>query len=459
CGKYIINMLTWQIGALWLVIPILAMAASGTKLESGTCPLTAAGDSGCGGTPPPRPPDQARYDNYRIYNVEFENGEQIALFQKLEDQSDSLTFIGHAREIGQKLSILVAAHRVADFADLLKTYKLKHRVLTYNFQEKIDRNLGEVQPEDIDALQLDWQHFFHLKTIYEWMDKMAAKYPDRLTVLDMGTSTQGNAIKGVKLSSNPNNKAIFIESGIHAREWIAPAAATYIINELLTSQDPQVQRLAQDFNWIVFPCVNPDGYKYTFEHDRMWRKNRQLFGTCRGVDLNRNYPDHWNSAGASSDPTRYDFAGPSAGSELETQRVIEFIRANVGKEQIKTYIALHSYSQMLMFPYGYTKERVSNYDDLQEFGKKAAAAIKAESGRDYVSGSLYETIYPSSGGSMDWAHSEAGIPIAYTFELRGPPDSQDLFILPAVEILPTASEAFTAIRTIVDAAAEKGYYK
>ncbi|KAH8284556.1 hypothetical protein KR018_004302, partial [Drosophila ironensis] len=450
------NMLTSQIVAQWLVIPSLAMAASGTKLESGTCPLTKPADSGCGDAA--TPPDQARYDNYRIYNVEFENEQQIELFQKLEDQSDSLTFIGHAREIGQKLSILVAAHRVADFADLLKTYKLKHRVLTYNFQEKIDRNLGEVQPESIDASQFDWQHFFHLRTIYEWLDRMAEKFP-QLTVLDMGTSTQGNAIKGVKLVSNPANKAIFIESGIHAREWIAPATATYIINELLTSQDAQVQKLAKEYNWIVFPCVNPDGYKYTFEHDRMWRKNRQLFGTCRGVDLNRNYPDHWNSTGSSSDPTRYDFAGPSAGSELETQRLMAFIRENVGKEQIKTYIALHSYSQMLMFPYGYTKERVSNYADLQEFGQKASAAIKAESGRDYVSGSLYETIYPSSGGSMDWAHSEAGIPVAYTFELRGPPDSQDLFILPAVEIKPTASEAFTAIRTIVEAAAEKGYYK
>ncbi|KAH8232832.1 hypothetical protein KR026_000706, partial [Drosophila bipectinata] len=452
----IINMLTCLIRAQWLVIPILAMASSGTNLESGSCSVAKPAGSSClGGA---APPDQARYDNYRIYNVEFDNEEQIELFQKLEEQSDSLTFIGHAREIGQKLSILVAAHRVADFADLLQTYKLKHRVLTYNFQEKIDRNMGEVLPEDIDASKLDWQHFFHLKTIYEWLDKMAAKY-SQLTVLDMGTSTQGNPIKGVKLVGNPKNKAIFIESGIHAREWIAPATATYIINELLTSQDPQVQKLAKEYNWIIFPSVNPDGYKYTFEHDRMWRKNRQLFGTCRGVDLNRNYPDHWNSTGSSSDPTRYDYAGPSAGSELETKRLIEFIRENVGKEQIKTYIALHSYSQMLMFPYGYTKEHVSNYTDLQEFGQKASAAIKAESGRDYVSGNLYETIYPSSGGSMDWAHAEAGIPIAYTFELRGPPDSQDLFILPAVEIQPTASEAFTAIRTIVEAAAEKGYYK
>ncbi|XP_030373463.1 zinc carboxypeptidase [Scaptodrosophila lebanonensis] len=449
-------MLTWQIGVDLLVITILTMAACGSGVENvadGVCKT-----GGCGPVSAVRS-DQARYDNYRIYNVQFDNEEQIKLFQKLEDQSDSLTFIGHAREIGQKLSILVAAHRVADFADILKTYKMQHRVLTYNFQEKIDRNLREVIPEGIDPSKYDWHHYFHLKTIYEWIDQMAVKYPERLTVLDMGTSTQGNQIKGVKVGHNPSNKAIFIESGIHAREWIAPATATYIINELLTSTADYVQKLASNYNWIIFPCVNPDGYKYTFEHDRMWRKNRQLFGTCRGVDLNRNYPDHWNTTGSSSDPTRYDFAGPTSASELETQRLIEFIRNNVEKEHIKTYIALHSYSQMLMFPSGYTKERVPNYDDLQEFGKKAAAAIKAESGRDYVSGSLYETIYPSSGGSMDWAYSEAKIPIAYTFELRGPPDSEDLFILPAAEIQPTASEAFAAIRAIVEAAAEKDYYK
>lgn len=120
-------MLTWRIRAQWLVIPILAMASSGTNLDSGSCSVAKPADSSClGGV---APPDQARYDNYRIYNVEFDNEEQIELFQKLEEESDSLTFIGHAREIGQKLSILVAAHRVADFADLLKTYKLKHRVL------------------------------------------------------------------------------------------------------------------------------------------------------------------------------------------------------------------------------------------------------------------------------------------------------------------------------------------
>lgn len=108
--------LKWQISKRLLVILLLTMSASGNKTEGVTNDASVV-------------KDQARYDHYRIYNVQFDNEEQIKLFQKLEEQSDSLTFIGHAREIGQKLSILVAAHRVADFADLLKTYKLEHRVL------------------------------------------------------------------------------------------------------------------------------------------------------------------------------------------------------------------------------------------------------------------------------------------------------------------------------------------
>ncbi|XP_017491432.1 PREDICTED: zinc carboxypeptidase-like [Rhagoletis zephyria] len=319
--------------------------------------------------------------------------------------------------------------------------------------------MKEVLPAATAGSLFDWHHFFHLKTIYAWLEYMVSQYPKDLSLIDMGNSTQGVPIKGLKLSRNDSNKSIFIESGIHAREWIAPAAATFLINELLTAKEEAVQKLANEYNWIIFPCVNPDGYKYTFEHDRMWRKNRKLFGTCRGVDLNRNYPDHWNTTGASGDPCRYDYSGPSESSEIETMRLTEFLRANVEKEQIRAYIALHSYSQMIMFPYGYTKERVANYDDLQQFGHDAVGRIRELTGRNYTSGSLIETIYPSSGGSMDWAYSKMKVPIAYTFELRGPPDSSDMFILPSDEIRPTAQEAFAAIRSIIEGATEKGYFK
>lgn len=425
--------------------------------------------------------DQARYDFYRVYSVELTSNLHIRIFQKLEDQSDSCMIFGHARHPKQKLTVIVAAHKVADFVDLLKTYKITYRVLvsfrllnsyqhyaytqhrfvlqSYNFQHKINTNFWEVMPKGTDPRVFDWVHYFQLETIYAWMDMITKRYPNRVTLLDIGLSTMGIPIRGVKIGCRHNkNKAIFIESGIHAREWIAPATATFIINELLTSLDDETKRLSEKFNWIIFPVVNPDGYRYTFEGDRLWRKNRQMFGVCRGVDLNRNFPSYWNSSGTSGNPCRFDYAGPSAFSEIETRRLIKYVTDNVHREQIRAYLSFHSFSQMIMFPYSHCPDRVENYDDLKLFSAKASETIKRMSGRDYKTGSAYETIYPTSGGSKDWAYDDLHIPLAFTFELRGPPDTDYLFLLPAEEILPTAKETFAAIGTIVKEACMKGYF-
>lgn len=76
--------------------------------------------------------NKSRYDNYRLYHVHFENDEQVKVFQELEERSDSCIFIGHARAPGQKLSILVAAHKVADVTDLLERFNVEHEILVCN---------------------------------------------------------------------------------------------------------------------------------------------------------------------------------------------------------------------------------------------------------------------------------------------------------------------------------------
>jgi len=66
---------------------------------------------------------------------------------------------------------------------------------------------------------------------------------------------------------------IFFVSGIHAREWISPAAVTYFINELVTKSN-NYWDILQAVDFYFFPVVNPDGYEFTFESDRLWRKTR-----------------------------------------------------------------------------------------------------------------------------------------------------------------------------------------
>ena len=90
-----------------------------------------------------------------------------------------------------------------------------------------------------------------------------------------------------------NKPIIWIEAGIHAREWISPAVATFIVRELVEDYDEHPEYL-DNFNWYLLPVANPDGYAYTFSKNRMWRKNRSPQGkNCTGVDLNRNWDFHW----------------------------------------------------------------------------------------------------------------------------------------------------------------------
>lgn len=175
----------------------------------------------------------------------------------------------------------------------------------YNFQAKIDEQEKTVKPINTSAAEFGWQNYYHLRTIHDWLDLKCQNYSEILKPLDAGRSYEGHPLKGVKLSKKANNTAVFIEGGIHAREWISPATATFILNELLTSQDKDVQYIAENFDWIFFPVINPDGYKATFEKDRMWRKTRQPFGICRGTDLNRNWASAWNKTGSSPDPCAY----------------------------------------------------------------------------------------------------------------------------------------------------------
>lgn len=112
----------------WLLLSLVVTISQGANFctNSDKCALGTEPDSTAA------TPVLARYDYTRIYNVDLATTLQVQIFQSLEAASDSCIFMGHAREPGQKLTILVGAQKVADFEDLLQSYNVSHRLLRIN---------------------------------------------------------------------------------------------------------------------------------------------------------------------------------------------------------------------------------------------------------------------------------------------------------------------------------------
>lgn len=119
-----------------------------------------------------------------------------------------------------------------------------------------------------------------------------------MTPLLAGHSHEGRPIRGIKISFGLNKlpTSIFIESGIHAAEWITYESATYLIDRILNDKSAGAD-LLRLYDWYIFPVVNPDGLAYTQNYNRVWRANRKPIenSTCVGTDLNRNFGFRWGS--------------------------------------------------------------------------------------------------------------------------------------------------------------------
>lgn len=95
----------------------------------------------------------------------------------------------------------------------------------------------------------------------------------------------------------------------------------------------------------------------------MWRKTRKPYGSCYGADPNRNWDYHWMNGGASTSSCDEDFAGSSAFSETETKSISEYI--NTIADNLEAYLGFHSYSQLLLIPFGHSGYEVpANNEEL-----------------------------------------------------------------------------------------------
>ncbi|MEM3646897.1 MAG: M14 family zinc carboxypeptidase [Thermofilum sp.] len=267
----------------------------------------------------------------------------------------------------------------------------------------------------------------------------------------IGYTFKGRPIYALKITKTPvlenDRPKALIVANYHAREWMGPAVAMKLAHFLVDNYDSDqgVKYLVNQRETWIIPSLNADGYIYDTGGTPnpnppgiMWRKNMRdnnpsdgsFTESYDGVDLNRNHPYQWVGGGSSSNPGDETYRGPWPASEPEVQAIQDLMVSR----SFLTGVSLHTYSNLVLYPWGYTYDHAPDYNLLNSMASDMTNGYFWNN--QYYSGNGYtpeqsSQLYPTNGDLDDWAYGFLGIPF-FTFEMT--PDS---FYYPASYIQPT----------------------
>ncbi len=281
------------------------------------------------------------------------------------------------------------------------------------------------QTRDFPSADSNYHNYAEMTAV---INQAVADHPNILSKTAIGNSYEGRQMVALKISDNVGTDEaepeVLFTHHQHAREHLTIEMALYILNEFTDKYgtDTHVTNLVNSREIWIIPDLNPDGGEFDIRSGSYagWRKNRQpnSGSSYVGTDLNRNWPYQWGCCGGSSGSTSSEtYRGASAGSAPEVQNVMNFVRGRVvgGVQQIKTNIDFHTFSELVLWPYGYTTANTApglTQQDQQVFstlGRQMAAT------NNYTPEQASD-LYITDGSIDDWLWGNQKI-YAYTFEM------------------------------------------
>jgi carboxypeptidase T len=260
------------------------------------------------------------------------------------------------------------------------------------------------------------------------LQQLAAAHPSTVHPISLGQSYEGRDLIGVRIADdatdNLSEPGVLFVGQHHAREHLTPEVVLSLAHQFAESSKVTIGNLVHTRQIYIFPSLNPDGAEYDIAGGsyHFWRKNRQPYQGIYGTDNNRNYSYNWGCCGGSSgDPNSEVFRGPSAFSTPEDQHLRDFVIAH---PNVMTAISYHTYSALVLYPYGYTYE--DEPPDMTHTDHLTFMAMGAEMSRTTGYPAVQSSdLYITDGDFDDWMYGEMHrYPV--TIEMSGgtfyPPD-------------------------------------
>ncbi|XP_064108378.1 carboxypeptidase B-like isoform X3 [Macrobrachium nipponense] len=338
-------------------------------------------------------------DRYQVVSVYPQTEEDAALIHWFVEklQLDQWT---NSKILGAPVDIMMSSRQAASFTNIIKAKGIPTKIKIKDVQRLIDeeasllQNVTKRQSRDFDHTA-----YHELDTIYGMLDQVATKFPDMVTSYIAGKTYEGREIRvsAISTGGEGTKEVIWIDCGIHSREWVAISTCQYILDQLTSGvgKDETTDSLLDQYDFHIMTVANPDGYVYTWlpSGNRLWRKNRVLnkgFLKCHGVDPNRNFDSDFGGPGTSDNPCVEIYHGPSAFSEAESSAIRDSI-LNLGG-RVSMFITIHAYSQLWMTPYGYTQDLPASYEDQYRVAEIGVKALTAVHGTEFSYGNIASII-------------------------------------------------------------------
>lgn len=264
----------------------------------------------------------------------------------------------------------------------------------YETYPNTDFNIKDHSGDFHAMSEIFFNEYRPLDTIYSWLDLIQQSYPQLVNIETIGRTYEDRPYEVVHVSipsddiEHHKKKTIVITAGVHAREWISVSTSLYLIYEMVQyyESNPENHKILANLDFLFIPVLNPDGYVYTWEHDRLWRKNRQVTKTssesCVGIDIDHSYDYHWTHS--SDNVCGEEYSGEVPFEAYESRIWDEYLNATNHNHTIWGYLDLHSYSQEILMPYAYSCEQLPrDEENLIELAYGIAKAIRMQLGKNY----------------------------------------------------------------------------
>ncbi|XP_057306237.1 carboxypeptidase B-like [Hydractinia symbiolongicarpus] len=351
---------------------------------------------------------------------------------------------------GNPVDIHIKAYDLGSVKSMLKEKDISFKVMMNDVGDAVEEERLSNQKNAFFS-GFDYNQYNTYENIKQELRSLANRYSEKASTFSVGRSYEGEEMLGIKITDgNSGSKpVVWIDGGIHAREWISPATVMYFTKELLTSSRSDVSDALSKYEFYILPVFNVDGYKYTHTggRARMWRKTRSRSGNgwCVGADPNRNWDHKFGGVGTSSNPCQDTYHGTSAFSEIEVRQVANYLR----RLNLKSYWNVHAYSQLVLTPWSYTTRLPADYGEIKRVADIFVNAVSRRYRTYYRAGPPSRILYAVAGGSIDWVYAELGVKYSYALELRD--RGSYGFVLPARYIKPSGEETTDAFLAAINA--------